>query len=168
MKIRKLCIYIFIILLFLAGCKGSTADTEKPQEAAPKKLSIVVSIYPAYDWVMQVLGEMTDTAEVTLLADNGVDLHSYQPSMDDIIRISECDLFIYTGGVSDTWVRDALREAVNQDMFVISLMEALGDAVQDEELVEGMEDSDEDAHGSDASDDHAPDADNGPEYDEHV
>jgi zinc transport system substrate-binding protein len=58
-----------------------------------------------------------------MLLDNGVDLHSYQPTADDMIKISSCDLFIYVGGESDAWVEDALKEAVNPDMVVINLLE---------------------------------------------
>ncbi len=157
MKKRLILLLILCaLLLCLSGCKNSTAEGGK-QEAGDEKFSVVVSIFPAYDWVMHVMGEDRDNAEVTLLSDNGVDLHSYQPSVDDIIRISECDLFIYTGGPSDTWVRDALREPVNKDRIVISLMDTLGDDVKEEELVEGMEEDDDSEHD-----------DSTPEYDEHI
>lgn len=62
----------------------------------------------------EILGNKADHAEVTMLLDNGVDLHSYQPTADDIIKISDCDLFIYVGGESDGWVEDALKEATNK------------------------------------------------------
>ncbi len=58
----------------------------------------------------EILGDKADHAEVTMLLDNGVDLHSYQPTADDIIKISDCDLFIYVGGESDGWVEDALKK----------------------------------------------------------
>ena len=73
------------------------------------KLSIVTTIFPEYDWVREILGDKADNAEVTMLLDNGVDLHSYQPTADDIVKISDCDLFIYAGGESDGWVDDALK-----------------------------------------------------------
>lgn len=62
----------------------------------------------------EILGDKADNAEVSMLLDNGVDLHSYQPTADDIIKISDCDLFIYVGGESDGWVEDALKEATNK------------------------------------------------------
>ena len=52
---------------------------------------------------------------MTMLLDNGVDLHSYQPTADDIVKISECDLFIYVGGESDDWVDDALKKCRQQE-----------------------------------------------------
>ena len=92
----------------------------------------------------EILGDKADNAEVTMLLDNGVDLHSYQPTADDIVKISDCDLFIYVGGESDGWVDDALKNATNKNMKVINLLEVLGDSVKAEEVVEGMQETEHD------------------------
>ena len=156
------CVLAFVLALSLLSVSG-TASAEEAA-AAPKK-RIVTTIFPIYDWVMNVLGEQVENAEVSMLLDNGVDLHSYQPTADDIVRISGCDLFIYVGGESDEWVRDALQEATNKNMTVINLMEALGDSVKEEELVEGMEHD----HDHEQEEDHDHDAEaEEAEYDEHV
>ena len=84
------------------------------------KMSIVATIFPEYDWVMNVLGEKKDDAKVTLLLDSGVDLHSYQPTPKDIVTVSKCDLFIYVGGESDEWVEDVLKTATNKDIKTIN------------------------------------------------
>lgn len=128
--------------------------SEQTQEEHREPMQIVTTIFPAYDWVQAVLGDKKDGAEITMLFDNGVDLHSYQPTAEDILKISTCDLFIYVGGESDEWVEDALEEATNQEMIVINLLDALGNQVKEEELVEGME-------GEEGEDEE-------PEYDEHV
>ena len=135
---RTITILLAAVLLLglLAGCSAS---------AGGEKLSIVTTIFPEYDWVMNILGDQADQADVTLLLDNGTDLHSYQPTADDIITIATCDVFIYVGGESDAWVDDALKEATNPDMVVIDLMDVLGDAAKEEEVVEGMQgEADED------------------------
>ena len=137
----------------LTGC-GSTPLTEKDSG----KLKVVTTIFPEYDWVRQILGDKADDADITMLLDNGVDLHSYQPTADDVIKIADCDLFIYVGDESDGWVDDALAGAANKDMKVINLLDVLGAQVKEEETVEGMETEEEDAD-ADADD---------PEYDEHV
>ena len=85
--------------------------------------------------------------DITMLLDNGVDLHSYQPTAADIMKISDCDLFIYVGGESDKWVDDALKEAVNKNMKVINLLDVLGDSVKEEEVVEGMQAEEEEESG---------------------
>jgi len=136
------------------------STTDESAEDSAQNISIVTTIFPEYDWVMNVLGENPSNAEVTMLLDNGVDLHSFQPTADDIMKIASCDLFIYVGGESDEWVEDALAEAVNEDMVVINLLDVLGDTVVEEEIVEGMEGEEEECEEGEEEE--------GPEYDEHV
>ena len=137
------------------GCAGRGENTPEKKNG----LSVVAAIFPEYDWVLQVLGEKAASADVALLLDSGVDLHSFQPSADDIIKISTCDVFIYTGGESDAWAADALKEAQNRNMTVINLLELLGENAAEEKLLEGMQT--EDAHEAEEE--------NGKiEYDEHV
>jgi len=103
-----------------------------------ENLSIVATIFPQYDWVYQILGDKADFKEITLLINNRIDLHSYQPSIRDITTISACDLFIYIGGESDNWVEAILEQATNPGMIVIKLMDVLGDRVLiDEEIDDG-------------------------------
>ena len=84
-----------------------------------------------------------------MLLDNGVDLHSFQPTVEDMMDISSCDLFIYVGGESDKWINDVLKGADNENMTTLDLLDILGDSAMVEELKEGMqgeeEDEDEDA-----------------------
>mgnify|MGYP002671783568 FL=1 len=164
MKKFKRVFAVFFCLLLAAGILGGCGKAESSSISAPsasqsgsKPLKIVTTIFPEYDWVREILGDKADNAELTMLLDNGVDLHSYQPTADDIIKISDCDLFIYVGGESDGWVEDALKEATNKDMQVINLLDVLGEQVKEEEVVEGMEAEEEEAEDEDE-----------PEYDEHV
>ena len=110
----------------LAGCAKQNDDTN----ATTDTLRIVTTIFPAYDWVKAVLGDQADHADITMLLDNGVDLHSYQPTADDIVKISDCDLFLYVGGESEGWVEDALKNSANKDRKVINLLDVLGDKVK--------------------------------------
>ena len=103
------------------------------------KISIVCTTFPQYDWVRNILEKEAERFDVTLLLDNGVDMHSYQPTVKDIAIVGSADLFIYVGGESDTWVADALKEAKNKDLKAINLMESLGSSVKEEEVVEGMQ-----------------------------
>ena len=154
-KITALLLALFMLVGALAGC-GKQNDTNQTD-----KLSIVTTIFPEYDWVREILGDKADNAEITMLLDNGVDLHSYQPTADDIVKISDCDLFIYVGGESDEWVEDALRNAANGNMKVINLLEVLGDSVKTEEIVEGMQ---EEEHEHEDAEEHEHEE----EADEHV
>ena len=145
-----------IVAAFLAV--GSLTACSSAGAKSSNKINIVTTIFPEYDWVMNVLGENPAGAEVTMLLDNGVDLHSFQPTAADIMKISSADLFVYVGGESDDWVEDALKEAVNKNMIVINLLDVLGDSVKEEELVEGMQGEDEEEEEEEGE----------VEYDEHV
>ena len=154
----------------LSGCGQEPADSSTSSAASAEKtadqLQIVTTIFPEYDWVRQLMGDKAEDAEITLLLDNGVDLHSYQPTADDLVKISNCDLFVYVGGESDAWVEDALKNVKNQNMKVINLLDVLGNSVKVEEAVEGMQAEEEEAHDhSNAGS--AAEAEE-PEYDEHV
>ena len=176
-----------------AAVETTEAQVEEVVESATKedanestgddKIEIVTTIFPEYDWVNAVLGDNPANAEVTMLLDNGVDLHSYQPTADDIIKISTCDMFVYVGGESDEWVEDVLASAENKDMKVINLMDILSDLVKEEEVVEGMEaehhhdDEDEDEYEHEDADhdeeehedaDHDEHEEEEVEYDEHL
>ena len=136
------------ILLSLALTAGilTGCNSVSTSESGSEKLRIVTTIFPEYDWVREILGDRADHVELTMLLDDGVDLHSFQPTADDMVTISNCDLFLYTGGESDSWVEDALANATNPDLVAMNLMEVLGDGVKAEEVVEGMQESEHHHH----------------------
>lgn len=161
-----------IMILSMVGCGNKVSDSEASTNSgensstvniadgnvSDNKIKIVTTIFPEYDWVREILGDEINRADLIMLLDNGVDLHSYQPTAEDIMKISDCDLFVYVGGESDSWVDNALKEAVNKDMKVINLLEVLGDSVKEEEVVEGMQAEEEEEESEEEE----------PEYDEHV
>lgn len=159
-----------LIVCSLTACAGKKAidGSAESAEVSGDKIQIVTTVFPEYDWVMSILGDRADKAEVTLLLDNGADLHSYQPAAQDILKISTCDMFIYVGGESDGWVDDALKEAVNKDMQVINLLEVLGDKVKEEEVVEGMQEEEHEHEHEDGDEGEEAHEHEGVEYDEHV
>ena len=148
---------VAIIFVSCSNGRSNNENTIKNNENNTK-LSIVTTIFPEYDWVRQILGKNQANVDLTMLFDKGVDLHSYQPSADDMVKISKCDLFVYVGGESDAWVDDALKSAQNKNMKVINLLDVLGNSVKEEEQVEGMQAEEEEEEGEEE----------GPEYDEHV
>ncbi|MBR6258848.1 MAG: zinc ABC transporter substrate-binding protein [Oscillospiraceae bacterium] len=129
----------FVLLLCFVLAAGALTGCGGEVKEESGKISVVATIFPEYDWVMNILGDKAENADVTLLLDGGVDMHSYQPTVDDIVLISECDLFIYVGGESDAWVTDALERAKKDDGEVVSLFRILSDKVVEEELAPGME-----------------------------
>ena len=140
----KRMIALILVLMGIVAAVSGCGGVKKKDNS----LSIVTTIYPVYDWVKEIAG---DKADIVLLLDKGVDMHSYQPSVDDIMKISNADVFIYVGGESEAWVEDALKEAVNKNIRPLSLMDALGNKAKLEEALPGTEKTDKKA-----------------EYDEHV
>ncbi len=174
-KLKKI-ISLIIAVLLIIGCLSACGSDSGQPNADTDRIQIVSTIFPEYDWVMNILGDNPAGADVTMLLDSGVDLHSFQPTADDILKISTCDMFIYVGGESDEWVDDVLDEAANEDMIVINLLDTLGDVVKEEEVIEGMQEDehdhehdedehDEDEHDEDGDHEHE---EGEIEYDEHV
>ena len=148
-RILSVLLCLCLTALLCAGCGSAPADSGR--------LKIVATIFPEYEWVKNIVGDAKDV-EVSLLLDKGVDLHSFQPTTQDIVRIADCDVFVYIGGESDRWADDVLKDAKNRDMLALNLMEELGAAAKEEEAVEGMEPEKE------AQEEEADEI----EYDEHI
>ena len=162
-------IFVSIAVILIIGSLAACGSADAPAASGHDKLQIVTTIFPEYDWTMNILGSNPANAEVTLLTANGVDLHSFQPTAEDIMKISTCDMFIYVGGESDAWVEDALAEAVNKDMVVINLLDVLGDSVKEEEVTEGMQEEEhEHEDGEEGHEEGEEHEDGETEYDEHV
>lgn len=168
-NINKLlaCLLAVVLLVACNSNKAPEVADEPAPEAIPAEeadsvekdgdaVSVVTNTFPAYDWVKNIT-EGTDV-EVTNLTDNGVSLHNYEPSAQDIEKIAKSNLFLYVGGESDEWAPDAAKQAPNAK--VLNMLEILGDAVKEEEVKEGMEhdhdheDDDEDHDHEDGDKDH--------------
>ena len=147
------------------------------KDSAPKKISVVATIYPQYDWLKNVIGEHADAVDLKLLIKNGTDLHSYKPSAQDIAAIAKADLVVYVGGESDEWIEKALEATPKEGRIALNLMKALGERVKEEEVVEGMQAEEEHHHEhGDEHEEHAEEHEHeehhehaeAPENDEHI
>lgn len=190
-KVKKVISVIFILSCFWTVLSAATKKSKKSSinnnnnksfnnknnDAVAEKnaeiFQIVCTSFPQYDWVMNILGDEKKAAkklEVSLLQDSGTDMHSYQPSVKDIAKISTCSLFIYVGGESDLWVEKILKNAVNKKMICINLLEILGERAKQEEFVEGMQIDGHDEHTAEHNHDEKnhEHKDDEIEYDEHV
>ena len=147
---RKALITLVGLFAALFAVVGLTA-CGKGETPGNGRISVVTTVFPIYDWTRQ-LADGDPDVEITYLCSSGVDMHSFEPSIEDIVSISECDIFVYIGGTSDEWVKDALSQSHKDGRIVIDLMEVIGDRALDEEEKEGMaEDHDEE---EDAKDEH--------------
>ncbi len=145
-------IFIIFIAVTLVGCVPSLKRGQA--EVQDDKISIVTTIFPPYDFAKRIGG---DKVQVTMLLAPGVESHSYEPTPQDIIKISESDLFIYAGGESDAWV-EGIMDSLDKKVQTLTLMDCVETVA--EEQVEGMEAEEEETHGEKESEEI--------EYDEHV
>lgn len=137
MKKFFICILsVIMVLTLFSSCTKTPAINESETGDTDSKngLTIVTTIFPIYDWVRNITGSAEN---IVYFDENGIDLHSFEPTANNIITLSEADVFICIGGTSDEWVDNAVKSAANQDLKVIKLMEITG--VLEEETVEGME-----------------------------
>ncbi len=132
-KILSLIIAVTVIALCLCSCGDTVLKSEE--------ISIVCTAFPQYDYTKNILGSEDG---LTLLLDDGADLHSYEPTAQDIIKIGSADLFIYGGGISDKWVESALKSANNPDLKIIATMD-LVDTLE-EEYAAGMQHDEHESH----------------------
>lgn len=149
MKIKKRIILILamvLVLCFFSGCGGEKQDDGR--------INIVCTVYPAYDFIVNIVGGNSENVKVTYLLEKGVDMHNFQPTAEDIINITNSDLMVYVGGESDSSIKDILAGVNTNAVPLLSLVE-----VKEEELLPGMEHDHEQEE-----EDHAHEA----EYDEHV
>ncbi len=150
-------INIMTVLIIMAVLVSFTACSEEP-DPEEEGISVVCTVFPIYDWVRNIVGD-TVGVSVSLILDSGTDMHSYQPSVSDVVEISSCDLLVYVGGESDKWVSDLLSGDTAKGVTALSLTEALSDLLLFEETVEGMQTEEHDH----SDHDHSVSA-----YDEHI
>lgn len=146
---KKRFILMILVILLLAGC------APLQQQKSPK-MQVVATIFPLYDFAREIAGE---DAEVKMLLKPGAEVHSYEPTPQDVITVQNCDVFLYIGGESDEWVRNVLESVDTSQMQVVALMDCVEAA---EEAESGFAWNGEHGHDQDGHD-HT-DA----EYDEHI
>lgn len=119
-------VFITLLIFIVSGC-GYTANIK------PEGINIITTIFPSYDFVREIAG---DNVNITLLLPPGSESHSYEPTPQDIIKIKNCDLFIYNGGKSDNWVNTIL-DSIDNDLNVLLMTDSVD--IVEEKIIEGME-----------------------------
>ncbi len=106
-SINKIAVSVIALLLVLPTVMSFASCIDQSRED-DRELKIVCSIFPQYDFCRVITGS---DKNITLLQKNGTDMHSYEPTSADILKVAESDLLVYTGGSSDGWVDGVLRAA---------------------------------------------------------
>lgn len=84
-----------------------------------EKLSVIATSFAPYDFAVQIA---SDNAEVEMLLPPGAESHTFEPTPADILKIKECDVFIYGGGESETWVETILN-SIDGDIRIVKMMD---------------------------------------------
>lgn len=145
---------ITAVTFAMTGCSSYAFEPEISSDGKP---SIVCTAFPQYDWTLNILGDRASEFNVTLLNHQGADMHSFQPTAENMVSIAKCDLFIHIGGYSESWVPSALESAGNEKTEILTLLDYVD--VKAEEFTEGMEhnhdhDHDHDDHSDEELDEH--------------
>jgi zinc transport system substrate-binding protein len=147
---KKFIAKVLLVTLLAVALVGHTPNVLA--DPASKKLNIVATIFPAYDLTRAIVG---DKADLTMLLRPGMEIHSFDPSPADIMKVQNADAFLYIGGESDVWVDTLLESMDTSKKAVLRLMDAV--SLVEEETVEGMQEEEaEEAAAEEA------------EYDEHI
>lgn len=123
MRVFKSFAAIIIVLSLL--CASIALAGDKPD--------IVCTSFPCYDFARAVVG---DLGQVQMLIKPGTEVHSYEPAPSDIMKIAECDLFVYIGGASDAWaegILDSLGDDAPKTIRLIECVETVAAAAHDHE-----------------------------------
>lgn len=126
---KKIICVLVLAIAALSGCANAPAARED-------RLTVVCTVFPVYDWAREILGENPANAGLILLTDRGEELHSFQPSADDFMKIHDCGLFLCVGGESERWTERLPEE---RQAATLRLLDLLRDSVKTEEITEGME-----------------------------
>ncbi len=129
-----------VFTLLLSSCQSA--------ETLSDKTTITTTSFYQYDFIKNILGDNIDDFNLILLNERGLDTHSYSPNTKDIVLITESDLFVYNGGISEYWVEDILNSPENENLNSLNMMDYV--EVKDVEIKEGMqEDEDHAEEGND-------------------
>ncbi len=123
---------VSLCLALLSGCAASEKEDDR--------YSVVVTNFAAYDMVRAVAG---DLVSLNMIIKPGAETHSFEPTPQNIVDISECGLFVYVGGDSDEWVENIL-DSMDNEISTFRMMDSVD--LLEEEIREGMTAEEEHDH----------------------
>ena len=119
------------ICAFAAGCsKGSSDNSGAAGDESGKKLKIVATLFPQYDFARQIAG---DNAEISILLPPGSEIHNYEPSAKDMIAIRNCDIFLYIGGENEQWAEKLINSNDTENVTAVKLIDYVPTLSEDED-----------------------------------
>ncbi|MFO0611000.1 MAG: zinc ABC transporter substrate-binding protein [Polyangiaceae bacterium] len=100
-----------------SSADAATAAPIAPRDAS-KTLKIGVTLHPYYSWVANVLGDAKGVELVAILPGD-VDSGDYQPSPEDIKKLSDLDGLVVNGIGHDEFIPDMVKASGNASLVVI-------------------------------------------------
>ena len=155
-------IFIMAVSVFIVGCAKEGGNDGDTQRDSDKKIKIVATLFPQYDFARQIAG---DYADVTLLLPPGMESHSYDLRPSDMIKIRESDMFIYTGKYMETWAQTII-DSLDDSVMVVDVSEGITLEREEDYFVDELEEHGEDEHEHN-EDEHEEEAANEHDEDEH-
>lgn len=163
MKRRLFGVLLLAVLVSAVLCSCRNGKTES-DTADKDMMSVVATGFVQYDFARSIAGERAD---VKMLIHPGNEVHTYEPSPSDIMKIAACDVFVYTGGESDGWIEGISQNTGNTGMTEFKFMDYC--TLYSEEHKEGMEQTEEHSEHDGAEHEHGNENTGLYEgYDEHV
>ena len=160
-------IFIMAVSVFIVGCAKEGGNDGDTQRDSDKKIKIVATLFPQYDFARQIAG---DYADVTLLLPPGMESHSYDLRPSDMIEIRESDMFIYTGKYMETWAQTII-DSLDDSVMVVDVSDGITLEKEEDYFVDELEEHGEDEHDEDAhehnEDEHEEEAAHEHDEDEH-
>lgn len=144
-------IFIMAVSVFIVGCAREGGNDGDTQRDSDKKIKIVATLFPQYDFARQIAG---DYADVTLLLPPGMESHSYDLRPSDMIEIRESDMFIYTGKYMETWAQTII-DSLDDSVMVVDVSDGITLEREEDYFVDELEEHGEDGHDEDGHDEDA-------------
>ena len=153
-----------LMLILASGCgAGNIQQNPTDSDTRPENTQtteILCAAFAEYDWTRQILGNNPAGISLRLINDSGMDMHSYQPSVADMVEIADADLIIFTGGDSEFWIEDALVSSASETRIQVKMMEVFEHNHELADCYTADDHDDHEGHGHDSHDSHD-------EHDEH-
>ncbi len=99
-----------LLLAAIVATAIGVAYVAMPQPRSNGKLKVVASFYPLA-YMAQAIGGIN--VDVTSLIPPGVEPHSYQPTVNDLVACSDADIIIYNGAGLDDWLKNSVLPSID-------------------------------------------------------
>ncbi len=113
---KRQALFITATAIIVVMVVFSTAFYAQQNKTETDKLKVVATFYPIAFFAQQIGGE---EVIVNQLIPENTEVHTWQPSFDDILAIEEAEVIIYNGAYLDYWFKNDILPVINASNKVI-------------------------------------------------